>query len=144
MRAAWRRLRGGGSDRGVAENIDAVVLIPVMFLILVVFGLVFAQIGKMSSSTDNAAAAAARAATQAATSAQAQQAAQDAAAAALGSKCSNLTVDVDLSEWNSGAPGVAVTATVRCTFPLTAMLGVGDKTVSRTETSPLDPFREGQ
>jgi Flp pilus assembly protein TadG len=144
VRAAWARLRARGSDRGASETIEAVVWIPLLVAIILL-GVAASQISRASSTVDDAAAAAARAASLSTTAEAAQQAGQDAAAAALGTKCQQLSVDVDASQLNAGTPGAAVRATVSCSMSLSVVVpGLpGHFTQTRTETSPIDLFREG-
>lgn len=143
MRAAWTRLRLH-SERGAAETVEAAIWITVLVAV-VLLGVGASQILRADSSVDGAASAGARAAALARTSDEAQQAGQDAVTGSLGSRCQQMTVNVDASELTSNVPGAAVRVTVQCSMSMSvAVPGLpGHLTVTRTELFPVDSYREG-
>ncbi len=135
-------------EQGSGPAVSAAILMPVFALVL----LAVAAAGRLSNAsdaTDQAARAAARIASIERDPNTAEAAATDAARATLASRglsCGAVTVAVNLDGLLSplGQPST-VTATVSCDVTLSelAFPGLpGDRTVTATFTSPVDPNRE--
>lgn len=135
-------------ERGSGPAVSAAILMPVFALVL----LAVAAGGRVSNAgdaTDQAARAAARIASIHRDPNLADAAATDAARTALASEglsCGAVTVSVDTAGLRAplGQPST-VTATVSCQVALDelAFPGIpGDRTVTATFTSPVDPNRE--
>jgi len=135
-------------EQGSGPAVSAAILMPLFALVL----LAVAGGGRISNAadaTDQAARAAARIASVERNPNLAQAAATDAARAALksgGLACGTVTVTVNTDGLSTplGQPST-VTATVSCQVTLAelAFPGVpGDRTLTATFTSPVDPNRE--
>lgn len=144
-----RRLlaRARADERG-SVPIETVIIVPavILLLALVVAG---ARLAMAHDAVENTAGAAARAASIARTASQAQADAATIAASSLatgGLTCTTTSVQVDTSGFATpvGQPAT-VTVSVACAAPLSDLLvpGLGgSKTITATQSSPLDRYRE--
>lgn len=138
--------RRRGKDEG-SFTLELAVLAPALLLLLA-FIVAAGRVELASSSVDGIARDAARAASLARTPAAAQAAAQATAAQTAAGQnidCTHLAVTLDTGGFQTplGTPA-AVVVHVACTAPLgdLALPGLpGDKTLTASFTSPLDPYR---
>jgi len=135
-------------EQGTGPAVSAAILMPAFALVLLAVA-AGGRISNAADATDQAARAAARIASVERNPNLAQAAAADAARAALqsgGLACAAVTVTVNTDGLSTplGQPST-VTATVSCQVTLAELSfpGVpGDRTVTATFTSPVDPNRE--
>lgn len=135
-------------ERGSGPAVSAAILMPVFALVLLAVA-AGGRVSNASDATDQAARAAARIASIQRDPNLAETAATTAARTALeseGLSCGTVTVTVDTDGLRSplGQPAT-VTAAVSCQVQLAelAFPGIpGDRTVTGTFTSPVDPNRE--
>lgn len=135
-------------EQGSGPAVSAAILMPVFALVLLAVA-AGGRVSNASDATDQAARAAARIASIERDPNTAEAAATDAAQATLASRglsCGAVTVAVNIDGLLSplGQPST-VTATVSCDVKLSelAFPGLpGDRTVTATFTSPVDPNRE--
>lgn len=149
LRARWARLRARGVEGGAAgEAVELAYLAPIL-LVLFLVGIAGGNIVDTNSSVSAAAQAAARAASLERDPDAAETAGRAAADRSLadgGVGCTTVQVVMDVDAIGTSQAGAAVTATVSCTIPTRAYAipgWPGETTVSRTEISPVDVFREG-
>ena len=137
-----------GPERGSGPSVSAAILMPVFALVLLAVA-AGGRVSNAADATDQAARAAARITSIQRDPNLAETAATDAARAALTSRglsCGTVTVTVNTDGLTSplGQPST-VSATVACKVRLSelAFPGIpGDRTVTATFTSPVDPNRE--
>ncbi|MCL2466967.1 MAG: pilus assembly protein [Micrococcales bacterium] len=143
MTTTATRTDAGHLSLGVAITIPAVFF----FLVLLIMA---GRLATANGAVQAAAAEAARAASISRTAPTAQAAAEAAATTTLGSsdlECATSSVVADLSGFSAPlGQDAQVTVTVTCTVPLSELtvLGQGDRTITATATSVLDPYRSRQ
>lgn len=137
-----RRVRRCRGEDGSAA-LDAVILLPVVFLALALIAVAGRQTGA-NNTVEHAANAAARAAAGAQTMGGAQQRAATVASSTTSETCASAPT---VSVGGSVEPGGTVTVTVTCTAQLGdhgARLGIGTtRTLSATASQPVDSIRGG-
>ena len=141
--------RGGRrtGERG-ASSVELVLMAPALLLVLVLL-VAGGRLALAGIAVESSAAAAARGASLSRTAVEAELRASEAAALSLahaGVECAGLSIRIDTEAFGAALGEVAsVSVTVRCTVLLTdvALPGVpGERTLTATATSPVDPFRE--
>ncbi|WP_372404922.1 TadE/TadG family type IV pilus assembly protein [Streptomyces luteireticuli] len=143
VRTLCSRLR---DDRG-SEAVQAALLTPVL-IAFVCLALAAGRLAMAGSKIDAAAEDAARAASLARTAAQAQHDAHQAARESLddrGVHCTDASVTVSTDGLAAPVGQIGtVTATVRCTVPLTDLFlpTPGSRTLTSTFTSTVDQYRQ--
>ncbi len=147
MMCNWKGLHGHPEDGG-APSTQAAQLLPVVLLVLLAV-IAGGRVSNAHDAADQAARAAARIASIQRDPAAAQASSTTAASdefAAQGLHCSAVAVNVDTAGLSAplGQPST-VTATVNCQVSLSelAFPGIpGDRTLTASFTSPVDPNRE--
>lgn len=130
-------------DQGGGASIELVILTPLLVVALL-FVVALGRFASVRSDVDGATRDAARAASIMRTRAEAVAAAPAAATQTLDARdvtCQNRRVTADVSNF---APGGHVSVTVQCTVQLgdLSLLGISStRTLSRTESAPIDRYR---
>lgn len=130
-------------------SLGAVITIPGIFLLLALV-IAAGRMAMANGAVQSAATEAARAASISRTATDAQAAAHATATSTLASAgldCTATTIVPDVSGFATPlGQDAQVTVTVTCVVPLSdlTVLGVGDRTITATGTSTLDPYRTRQ